>query len=404
MVDKAETRKALDQLLMRLDGLARDRGLDQAWQLKRDLVLAEIDQWAALTLPPDSQVLGMLRKRREAPVDSAQPSEASGFEEARAVIEAAQRWNEARRESDATSGLADDIERVLSKNVYGSTIVRICIGTLVLAVGFAVAGTISVYNMSINLTDVIAKKRDELDEQVVRMNGDLKSLKTEIDSSKQKVAALVMESASDFARQKAADIEVAATSAIGAVNEKRNQALSRVESAGDVAPVLNAKERALSEIHRAADVNAVSAAQEKGIADVRAAADTRPVQNELTIAAATVKAAALKAVEEAKARVAPQFNTEIENERERVQKLSTAIGNLEDRISESDSDLTAIKSTFDGLKKEDHQFAWTLASALNTTVAIVYGAAVVSIVILFGQVWWLVNRLWKAWSARRRPA
>ena len=355
MADKHFIRRSLDQVGDKIRSLhnVKPDERDPMWKAERDVLYAEIGQLLELALPPASPLLALFKKSAEEASATSSGAPATNVYSVSAnadpiyvvmrILAAAHRWNETRVEEEATAGLAEDVNRILSRNLLKYPVVQMALAVLVAAAGFAIFGVIQFQGMKIDVKEEINKKGDaamadiqarkddvlqtvkKLQEQVGGAAAAATKLDGDITAAKQRVSDLTMSAVRDLTAQKVGAIEAAAASATIAVEGTSRQAVEKIKNATDVEQLRVATE----------------------------------------IARRSIESNAKQYVEDVKSRVAPAFDNAIKQDANTLQDLNR-------RLAKADSRLVMVDAALRAMGMPGNKLVNNLAGYFNETVLTVY--------------------------------
>jgi hypothetical protein len=314
------------------------------------LFCAEAQHILALALPPESPLMALFRQQVDpaAAPDAANASQGPAdtlvrLETIQGVLTVAARLNEARTDADATAGLAEDIHRVLSRNLLRYWLVQLFLAILVLAAGFAVLGVVQLRNTQYNFREEISKKKDEalagindsnkeaqlafekLKAQVERTSADAAKLDGDIRAARQRVGELTVAAVKELAERDGAAVQAATNAGTAAVNAATREAVAKINAAID-------------------------------IPTIKATAD---------LAERSVKSQASQFVEEVKTRVAPAFNDTMNKSMDRLTELQGG-------LRAADSHAQLIDAAIKAMNVPNDDLIGRLAAYFNQTVVAVW--------------------------------
>lgn len=356
MADKQFIREALARLLREIDQLPGAGTDSQAAFRRRSVVQAEAEHILRLALPGDSPLL-TLSASANAADPGAPPGSRAQLETLKEILRAADRLNEARVEPDATAGLAQDIHRVLGRDLLKYPLVQLLLLLLAATVAFAVFGVIRFQDMKIDYRDQIRQETTEalkgigearsqalqsvkeLNEQVQRTMAATAALDREVKEAKQRIGELSVTALKDLTTQQAASIGTAAATGISMVDATTKGAIERIN----------------------------------------AATDTQGIRRAAETAEASVKTQVAQYLEEVKSRVAPTFQ-------ETLATQVKLLGDLVDRLKAADSRVQLIDAAMKRMGTPDSGFVDRLADYFNETILAVYLVLGFAVLIFFFNV------------------
>lgn len=347
MADKYLIREMLNKLLNDLSSIERKiDGKDEvAVQARYEVFQAEASHVLGMVLAADSPLRTLLDKYRSVPLAaqsgtlaslSAQqypPADGSNpLVVLRGIIEAAKRLNEARGNEDSNPTLAEDVERILSRNFAKRPMVLVPVALLVAAAGFAIYGDIHFRDLRINVLEDINKKAEEAKSDVLQRQ---KEAIQAVNALQANVAATSIEAGklkADIAtaRQNVADLTA------NAVRELTAQQAATINNA------------------TAAATNAVAAAGAGAARRINDSAD--------------------QAVSDAKARVAPAFD-------KAIGKAASDVADIQDKLTKAQSHTDALNAALRAITDPTHTWTHRLADYFDLTVATVYALIAVLVIL-----------------------
>jgi hypothetical protein len=390
MADKQFIRESLSQLLREIDLLTDDKDDQQTWSRRRSVVYAEAEHVLRLALPEDSPLLVLFKSAID---PAAAPEQAdAGKERARAksqlesvkeILSAARRLNEARFEADATTGLAEDIHRILGRDLLRYPPVQLLLLLLAAAIGFAVFGVVRFQDMKVDVREQITQTQTEavkeidgarkqamdavrdLKAQVQQTSAEAEKLIDNIGKARQRVSDLTVSAIKDLTAQQVASVEAAATASVSRIDAAVGETLGKVEKATRLADITGAQERAVAAIDKAAGVKEVAEAQKSAIEKINAAVDRPALKEASDLAVRAIGSQAAQYYDELKVSLTPTFKEVIERNGKTLEGLST-------RLEKADSHARLIDAAIDRMGLPDDAFIGRLAAYFNETILAVY--------------------------------
>lgn len=373
MADKYFIRKYLNQLQDEISSFHfRHDKKDPTRKAKLDVLYAEVGQLLGLALPPGSPLLALFNKfADEASATSStrdpvgRSANADPTDVLIGILAAAQRWNEARVEPEATAALAEDVNRILSRNFLKHPVVFAAIAALIGAAAFAIFGVIRFEDMKVDVKGAIEKVGEEAKAEinegkdgvmntVKTLQADAEKLNGNIESANKRVSELTISAVED----QVGTVEAAAASAAQAVEEASRQGIEKIEQATRLQEVVTAHTNALRKI-------------ENGTDDKR-------LKDAVDIAERSIQSNAKQYVEDVKSKVAPAFNDAIKEDTNRLQ-------DFERRLGKADSQVGMVDAALRAMGTPGNKVVNNLAAYFNETILTVY------IVLGFSSLMFVVN-------------
>lgn len=238
-----------------------------SWRLQREVLIAEMHQLLSTSFGAGSRLSQLLDETVKAdalpgpPRDDSSagkppvptlaaletsPSAESLLDAAMEVLRSVDRWNEARVDDDATKGLEEDINRVLSRRIWKHPVVVLAIALLTVAVGFGVLGAVRVGQMEFKVleagekaTDKIERQAraasveaDRLSNQLAQTRKDADSLHGAVVAARHRIDEAVAAAAASATAAQAVKIQEGAASAVRALSAALAAAVQRIDDAG----------------------------------------------------------------------------------------------------------------------------------------------------------------------------
>ena len=415
MADKHFVRTSISRLQRQVESLQSSRPTaagDDTWTAKRDVLYAETEHLLGISLPSNSPLFGLFKKWSGTALngDPVSTPEATHKGDPLTVIAeiltAAEKWNESRTEEEATPALAEDIHRILGRNLLRYPPVQISLAALVAAATFAIFGAIRFQDKEFNIQDKI----NEAEKKVNATSSAASKLDNEITSARQRVSDLAVSAIKDLTAERIVVVREAASSAVAAIDGLKKQSIEEIKGTVKLEDITTKKESALGELRkaevsattdigeakkRAVDeinnpvrMNEIANAQQGALKSIQNATDLNRLENALKNAEHSIESSAKQYVEEVKAKVAPSFSDAIKEDANKIQKL-------EQRLEKADNRIAIVDAAFRAMGTPDNKIIETLADYFNQTVVTVYvvlGLSFLSFIVNIGIFISLIRR------------